>query len=148
WVTRTRCGAFVSWISRRKCPCASVLVRASSFIPCASASRTTSSPAAGLPVVPFFTVPVRVAAPAVIAQDTTASSISNLRVNRGPVKLSFKLDSKFPRRQGKHQNLLNSDGRRAKLPFQHLNFGQQGRGFVLECRPHCFVVGLRQLSRL
>src|SRR5581483_2073581 len=148
WVTRTRCGAFVSWISRRKCPCASVLVRASSFIPCASASRTTSSPAAGLPVVPFFTVPVSVAAPAAIAQDTTASSSSNLRVNRELVRLSFKLDSKIPTAPREAPTLLNSDRRRAKLPFQHLNFRQQGRGLILECRPHCFVVGLRQLSCL
>ena len=39
-------------------PCASVLVEPTSCMPCDSDSSVTSSPAAGLPVVPLVTVPV------------------------------------------------------------------------------------------
>src|ERR1700733_9112984 len=72
-MTRTRCGLFALSSLTLKLPLASVWLRPDSSMPCARLRRTTSSPAAGLFVVPFFTVPVRVCADA----ETTRSIDSN-----------------------------------------------------------------------
>ena len=53
------CGACLSLgAGNEKRPWASVLVLPTSCMPCESESSVTSSPAAGLPVVPLVTVPV------------------------------------------------------------------------------------------
>src|SRR5580700_4112332 len=59
-MARTRCGDWASSSLKLKWPCASAFVRPASSMPWASLRRTTSSPAAGLLVVEFLTVPVRV----------------------------------------------------------------------------------------
>src|SRR5450755_407486 len=59
-MARTRCGPCALSSLKLKLPLASALVRPASSIPWLRLSRTTSSPAAGLPVVAFLTVPVRV----------------------------------------------------------------------------------------
>src|SRR5258708_23685322 len=59
-MARTRCGDCASSSLKVSWPVASVLERPASSMPWLSLRRTTSSPAAGLPVVEFLTVPVRV----------------------------------------------------------------------------------------
>src|SRR3981189_637697 len=59
-MARTRGGDCVAATSKVKWPLASALVRPASSIPSPSLRRTTSSPAAGLPVVDFLAGPVRV----------------------------------------------------------------------------------------
>src|ERR1035438_3036306 len=70
-MTRIKCGPPESSIVKLNLPSASVLVRAASSIPCASLISTTSSPAEGWLVVPFFTVPVRVSAETKVARAHT-----------------------------------------------------------------------------
>ena len=55
-------------------PCASVLVEPTSSMPCESESNVTSSPAAGLPVVPLVTVPVMFWAKAKVPNKRTKKS--------------------------------------------------------------------------
>src|SRR5215471_4332484 len=66
-MARTRWGP-CSLSLNEKLPLESALVRPASSMPWPSVIRTTSSPAAGLPVVEFFTVPVRVWAAAACAR--------------------------------------------------------------------------------
>src|SRR5580692_6734427 len=73
-MARTRCGDWVSSSLKLKWPWASVLVRPASSIPWPSLSRTTSSPAAGLLVVEFLTVPVRVWAEARVVRRRMAAA--------------------------------------------------------------------------
>src|ERR1700722_4737615 len=73
-MARTRCGDWASSSLKLKWPLASVLVRPASSMPCASLSRTTSSPAEGLPVVEFLTVPVRVCAEAKVVRRRMVAS--------------------------------------------------------------------------
>src|ERR1700676_1379902 len=74
-MTRTRWGLVALSSLTLKFPLASVWVRPDSSIPWARLSSTTSSPAAGLLVVPFLTAPVRVWA----ETDTTRTAHSNTR---------------------------------------------------------------------
>src|ERR1700674_2178723 len=76
-MTRTRCGLVALSSFRLKLPLASVWVRPDSSIPWPRLRSTTSSPAAGLLVVPFLTVPVRVWAEA--ETETRRSVGSNTR---------------------------------------------------------------------
>src|SRR5579863_10459811 len=57
-MTRTRWGLAASSSFKLKAPLASVWVRPDSSIPCDRLRSTTSSPAAGLLVVPFVTLPI------------------------------------------------------------------------------------------
>src|SRR6202167_5785710 len=59
-MARMRCGAGAPVSGKLNFPLASALVVAATFIPLVNSMRRTSSPAAGLLVVPLVTVPERV----------------------------------------------------------------------------------------
>src|SRR5260370_15001487 len=73
-MARTRWGDCASSSLKVNWPLASVLVRPVSSMPWPSFRRTTSSPVAGLPVVAFLTVPVRVWAAARVERSRTAAA--------------------------------------------------------------------------
>src|SRR5437588_132518 len=73
----------------RKRPWLSVLVRATSCIPCASFSRITSSPAAGLSMVLLTTVPVISAAKADNEKTASREAVRNV-VAQEKIKISPK----------------------------------------------------------
>src|SRR5690242_2953447 len=82
-MARTRYGELVSSTLKLNLPAESVFAWPTSSMPDASLMSTTSSPDDGLPVVPFVTVPVKVAAEAklvnVLASKTTRRAVRTLR---------------------------------------------------------------------
>src|ERR1700693_2751028 len=79
-MARTRCGALSSSSLKLNWPLASVLVRPDSSMPWPNLRRMTSSPAAGLAVVEFLMVPVRVWAEARVVRRSAAHAV---RTNAG-----------------------------------------------------------------
>src|SRR5258708_37268262 len=83
-MARVRWGDCASSLLKLNCPWAWVLVRPASSMPCASLSRMTSSPAAGLLVVEFLTVPVRVwAEERVVRSRSVAAALTDVNSEGG-----------------------------------------------------------------
>src|SRR5215510_3912520 len=128
-----RCGS-ADWPSLKlKLPLASVLVRPTSSMPCPNLINTTSSPAAGLFVVPLFTVPVRFCA------ETTALKMStrtSTEIFEESIKLSLLFsDQVVKREEGESVRVAPSPPiwQRLLPPRNFSSSGNQRRGIYPPC---------------
>src|SRR5207247_2027821 len=113
-------------------------------IPCASFSRITSSPAAGLPVVPFVTVPLRLPAEAIAISASNAAATRRITLDdciNTPELPNCRI-AELPNFNSAIQQFRSSAisprsavHLRQFIVLQTLNLGQQGGGLVFQRGP-------------